>query len=213
MKVIDCEHGSEEWHAARCGRATASRISDIMRKRKDGKPSDMRATYAGELVAERLSGRVEPSFTSSAMQHGLDTEDRARAHYGFITDSTPQRVGLVIHPTIEMAAASPDRLVGDDGLLEIKCPHSRTHISTLLGARIEPDYLKQIHWQLACTGRSWCDYVSFDDRLPPEMAIHIQRVHRDDTIIAEMETEVRAFLAEVDETVRKLTDMYRAEAA
>ena len=133
MRVIDCEQGSPEWHTARAGRVTASRIADIMRKTKSG-VSAMRATYMGELVAERLSGTVNvQSFKSAAMEWGTETEDQARAHYGFIHDVEPVKVGLVLHPTIDMAAASPDRLVGDDGLIEIKCPNSSGHIATLLG--------------------------------------------------------------------------------
>jgi hypothetical protein len=112
-----------------------------------------------------------------------------------------------------MAAASTDSLVGDDGLLEVKCPNSSTHIQTLLGEPIDPDYVKQIQWGLACTGRQWCDYISFDDRLPPEMQLHRIRVLRDHATILEMEIAVRAFLKEVDELVEELTTRYRSAAA
>jgi putative phage-type endonuclease len=208
MKIIDCEQGTPEWHAARCGRLTASRIADIMRKTKTG-VSKMRATYAGQLIAERLSGVQEETYTSAAMQHGKDTEDQARAMYAFMHDVQPQTVGLVIHPRLEMAAASCDRLVGDNGLIEIKCPNSATHIETLLGAEIDPDYVKQMQWQMACTERAWCDFVSFDPRMPGDMQIHVQRVPRDNELIAELEREAVSFLAEIDDRIARLLLKFR----
>ena len=208
MRVIDCEQGSPEWHTARAGRVTASRIADIMRKTKSG-VSAMRATYMGELVAERLSGTVNvQSFKSAAMEWGTETEDQASAYYGFMNDVEPVKVGLVLHPTIDMAAASPDRLVGDDGLIEIKCPNSSTHIATLLGKEIDADYLKQIHWQMRCTGRAWCDFVSFDTRLPAHMQMFTKRIHADKALADEIEAAVVAFLAEVDDTVARLQALY-----
>ena len=212
MKVIDCIQGSPEWFAARAGRVTASRVADIMRKGKSG-PSKMRETYKGELVAERLSCVQEDGFKSAPMMRGTEVEPKARDTYAFMFGAKIQQVGLVIHPTIEMAAASTDSLVGDDGLLEVKCPNSSTHIQTLLGEPIDPDYVKQIQWGLACTGRQWCDYISFDDRLPPEMQLHRIRVLRDHATILEMEIAVRAFLKEVDELVEELTTRYRSAAA
>jgi putative phage-type endonuclease len=208
MKIIDCEQGSPEWHAARCGRLTASRIADIMRKTGKG-ISKMRLTYAGQLIAERLSGVQEETYTSAAMQHGKDQEDAARAMYAFMYDVQPQKVGLVIHPRIDMAAASCDRLVGDWGLIEIKCPNSATHIETLLGAEIEKDYFKQMQWQMACTERAWCDFVSFDPRMPGDMQIHVQRVPRDNELIAELEREAVSFLAEIDDRIARLLLKFR----
>lgn len=214
MKVIDCEQGTAEWHAARCGRVTASRIADIVRKTKSG-PSKMRETYAGELVAERLSGFQGEGFTSVSMQWGKDNEDAARETYAFMRDAKVTRVGLVVHPVIDMAAASPDSLVDDDGMLEIKCPNTATHIATLLGARIDPDYEKQMQWGLECAGREWCDFISFDPRLPVEMQFHVRRVQRDPVLIAEITHEVRKFLAEVDDTIKQLRQRYQpiSEAA
>src|SRR5690606_27016310 len=111
-----------------------------------------------------------------------------------------RQVGLVLHPTIDMACASPDGLVGDDGLVEIKCPNTATHIQTLPDEAIDGKYIKQMQFQMACTGRLWCDYVSFDPRLPAEMQLFIARVERDPKMIAELEAETRAFLAELDAT-------------
>lgn len=208
MRVIDCEQGSPEWHAARAGKVTASRVSDIMRKTKSG-VSAMRATYMGELIAERLSGAVSPqAFKSAAMEWGTETEDQARAYYGFMHDVTPVKVGFVLHPTIEFAAASPDRLIGDDGLLEIKCPNSATHIATLLGKDFDPDYLKQTYWQMVCTARQWCDLVSFDPRMPAHMQMVVRRIHADAKIAEELEDAVRAFLSELDARVAELRAAY-----
>lgn len=204
MIIIDCEQGSPEWHAARCGKLTGSKISHILKQTKSG-PSKMRATYAGELVAERLSGIQDSNgFVSGPMQWGKDNEPKAREIYAFTNDVDVVQVGFVVHHEIDMAGASPDSLVGNDGLLEIKCPNTATHIQTLLGAPIDPDYMQQMHWQMACTGRAWCDFVSFDPRLPGEMQMHTRRVMRDPQTNAMMEREVRAFLAEVDELVAAL---------
>ena len=213
MKVIDCEQGSPQWHAARCGRVTASRVADIVRKTKTG-VSKMRQTYAGELIAERLAGvQTGDGFVSPAMQFGKDMEDKAAATYAFMYDANVTKVGFVIHPTIDMAGCSPDRLVGDDGLLQIKVPNTATHLQSLRGAEIDADYLKQIHWELACTGRQWADYCSFDPRLPEAMQLHIMRIPRCKATIAELEEQVIAFLAEVDAEVAELTKRYGLKEA
>lgn len=205
MKIIECEQGTAEWHAARAGRVTASRIADITRKIKSGGVSKTRQTYLGELVAERLSGvQSESGFKTAAMDWGNEQEPKARDTYAFVNGVEVVKVGLVIHPKIEMAAASPDSLVGDDGLLEIKCPNTATHIATLTGAKIDSEYAKQVQWQMACTGRQWTDLISFDPRLPAEMQMHTTRIRRDPMIIAELEAAVVEFLREVDETIRTL---------
>lgn len=214
LREITCEQNSPEWHAARCGRVTASRVADIVRKTKTG-VSKMRQTYAGELVAERLSGVQEDGFASKAMQWGKETEDAGRRAYAFFFDNFGEvrQVGFVIHHSIDMAGASPDCLVGDDGGLELKCPNTATHIATLLGAPLDPDYVTQCQWNMACTGRAWWDLCSFDPRLPIEMQLHRTRIARDTVRIVDLEREVRSFLAEVDETIAALTAKFRAEAA
>jgi putative phage-type endonuclease len=206
MEIIQ---GSPEWFSARLGRVTASRVADVVAKTKSG-PSASRANYLAQLVAERLSGEAQESFSSAAMQWGTDMEPEARLAYVFRTDAMVAEVGFVPHPSIEMAGASPDGLVGDDGLVEIKCPNTATHIDTLVGRAVPGKYVTQIQWQLACTGRAWCDFVSFDPRMPEEMRLFVQRVERDETRIAELEAEVVAFLADLDETVASLTSIYGA---
>lgn len=204
------EQLSPEWFAARCGKATASKIADIIAKTKSG-PSASRATYMGTLIAERLTGVPADSFSNAAMQWGTDKEPEARDAYRIHALCTVDEIGFIPHPTIPMSGASPDGLIGDDGLVEIKCPNTGTHIDTLLGKSVPAKYRTQIMWQLACTGRAWCDFVSYDPRLPETMQLFVHRVHRDDEAIAEMEREVTAFLAEVDHKVAQLLAAYEPQ--
>jgi hypothetical protein len=205
LRLIMCEQGSPEWHSHRCGRVTGSRICDVVRKGKGGAPSKMRDTYGGEIIAERLSGvQSSNGFVSPAMQWGSDTEAKGRGTYAFMRDVEPVQIGFAVHPTIDMAGASPDSLIGENGGIEIKCPNTSTHLDTLLGAPIDPDYLKQMQWNMACTARAWWDFVSFDPRLPPAMQLHVHRVHRDDALIRELESAVRQFLCEIDEKIAAL---------
>ena len=199
--------GSPEWFAIRCGKVTASRIGDLTARTKTGWGAS-RANYEAQLIAERLTGMVAESYSNAAMQWGTDMEPQARAAYEFITDQAVFQVGFVIHPNITMAGASPDGLVNDDGLVEIKCPNTATHIDTLLGNAVPGKYIGQMQWQMACTGRKWCDFVSFDPRMPEEMRLFIRRVERDDAAIAELEKLVIEFLAEVDLKVSKLIAIY-----
>jgi hypothetical protein len=144
------------------------------------------------------------------MQWGIDNEAKARIAYEWRYDATVVEVGLIDHPRLSMCAASPDGLVGDDGLIEIKCPNTSTHIDTLLTSTIEHRYVLQMQWQLACTERRWCDFVSFDPRLPEPMQLFVQRVARDDELIATLEQEASIFLREIDETIAKLQRKYGA---
>jgi putative phage-type endonuclease len=205
------EQGTPEWLAERLGKATASRISDIMAKTKSG-PSASRQNYAAELIAERLTGNGGDFYINAAMQRGTDLEPDARDAYSFESGHTVEQVGFIPHPTIAMSGASPDGLVGDVGLVEIKCPGTAKHIATLTGGSIDGKFVNQMQWQMACTGRSWCDFVSYDPRLPVEMQLATRRVHRDDEMIAEMEREVVAFLAEVDGLIATLTTQFRKAA-
>jgi predicted phage-related endonuclease len=195
--MLDAPQGSQSWLRARLGRATASRIADIVAKTKSGWGAS-RENYLAELVAERLTGIPAESYTNGAMQHGIDTEPQARAEYAFAADVDVIEVGFVDHPRIAMAGASPDGMIGDEGLVELKAPNTATHLRTLLGEPIAGKYITQIQWQLACTGRAWCDLCSFDPRLPDYARLFIKRVYRDDKMIAELEVEVLEFLREVD---------------
>lgn len=201
------EQGTPEWFAQRAGKVTASRVADVIAKTKTGWGAS-RANYAAQLVAERLTGNVEPTFTNAAMQWGTDKEPEAREAYEYVSGVFVDQVGMVDHPAIAMTGASPDGLIGSDGLVEIKCPNTATHIDTLLSGKVPAKYVTQMAWQMACTGRAWCDFVSFDPRMPAHMQLFVQRVERDDTLIAELEREVSAFLNEVATTVSMLSDAY-----
>ena len=203
--------GSPEWFAARCGKVTASRVADVIAKTKTGYGAS-RANYAAELIAERLTQTTAPSFTNAAMQWGTDQEPHARAAYCFRFDVDVEEVGFVDHPEIAMSGASPDGLVADVGLVEIKCPNTATHLDTLLGQTVPAKYVTQMQWQMACTGRAWCDFVSFDPRLPPSMQMFTQRVDRDASMILDLEAEVAAFIAEIDAKVERLREVYEAAA-
>lgn len=206
----EIEQRSPEWYRARLGLVTASSIYDVVGRTKAGKPYAARAEYAARLIAERLSGEPTPSFISAAMQWGIDHELDAKATYEFYHDAAVVDVGFVRHPEIA-AGASPDGLVGDVGLIEIKCPNTATHIETLRTGIIAPEYLAQMQWQMACTGRQWCDFISFDPRMPESMAMWVRRQQRDDARILEMEADVVSFLAEVDAAVSDLRRLYEPD--
>lgn len=202
------EQGTAAWLAQRAGKATASKIADIMAKGRGGEESRSRANYLAQLTSERMTGRpYEGGFKSEAMERGNHVEDEAREAYAFTRNATVTRAGFVDHPHIAMSGASPDSYVGEDGLLEIKCPNTATHIETLLGGSIPKKYMLQMQWQLSTTGRQWVDFCSYDDRLPLHLQLHIQRIHRDQRLIIELETEVAAFLREVTDQVARLEAM------
>lgn len=205
--------GSPEWHAQRVGKVTASRVADIVRRTKSGF-STSRANLMAELIAERLTGIPAESFKSAAMQWGTDTESAARAAYELIYDCDIELAGFVDHPTIPQAGASPDGFVSADGLVEFKCPLTATHLDTLLGSSIPNDYLIQVQWQMACRPeRKWCDWVSFDPRMPAAMQMYRHRVLRDNAQIAELEKAVVEFQFEMDVKLTKLRDRFDARSA
>lgn len=197
------DQGSEAWFQVRIGKVTASRVADILAKTKSGY-SASRDNYMAQLVCERLTNQKAESFTNAAMQHGTETEPLARAAYEALKDVLVDEVGFVPHPSIKMAGASPDGLVNDDGLIEIKCPNTATHIDTLLSESVPTKYFTQMQFQMACTGREWCDFVSFDNRLPEELQLFVKRVPRDDVYIRLIEAEIVQFIAELDDKINKL---------
>jgi putative phage-type endonuclease len=197
------EQGTEAWFNIRIGKVTASRVADVLAKTKTGY-STTRDNYMAQLVCERLTGQKSESFTNAAIQHGIETEAYARAAYEARYDVLVDEVGFVSHPTIEMSGASPDGLVGEDGLIEIKCPNTATHIETLLSESVPNKYYTQMQFQIACTGRKYCDFVSFDNRLPTELQMFVKRVPRDDMYIKLIEDEIVKFLAELDTKINQL---------
>lgn len=207
---IDIVQGSQEWFAQRCGKVTASRVADVIARTKTGWGAS-RANYMAELVAERLTGIVGPGFTNAAMQWGTDTEPEARATYEFMTNATVEPAPFVPHRSIADTGASPDGYVGAEGLVEIKCPQTATHIETLLTGSIPGKYVTQMQWQMACTGRAWCDFVSYDPRMPATMNLFIHRLERDDKVIGLFESEIIEFLNELRLTVQRLRSKYEPE--
>jgi len=198
--------GTDEWFEARIGKVTASRVADIIAQTKSGYSAN-RDNYMAQLVCERLTGQKGESFTNAAMQWGTETEPLARAAYEAHKDLLVDEVGFIPHPRILMAGASPDGLVGDNGLLEIKCPNTATHIDTLLSQTVPGKYNTQMQFQMACTDREWCDFVSFDNRLPSELQLFVKRVPRDNMYIRLMEDEIVKFLNELDLKIAQLMEI------
>jgi hypothetical protein len=200
-----------EWQACRLGKLTASRFHEALAKLKDGSAGASRKNYRTDLVVQRMRGTPPIQlWTTPAIGWGIEHEPQARAAYAFCRDVEVTQVGFIDHPTIAMAGCSPDGLVGDDGLVEFKCPDTAQHIELLLGAPVKGAYGIQIAWQLACTRRKWCDYVSFDPRVDEELQLKIIRITADEGAIEELEREACKFLAEVDAMVEQLQTLRRA---
>lgn len=211
MKVIDAPQGSDAWLAARAGRVTASRISDVLAKGRSGAPSATRAAYMGELIAETLTGQPANAFQGNAdTERGIELEPEARSLYeqrkGVLVDA----VGLVIHPRIDRSAASPDGLVDDAGLLEIKCPRIHTHLEYLLGGEPPSKYVPQMAWQAACTERAWVDFVSFCPAMPEDLRLFVVRYEPSLVYLREIEGAVVEFLAELDEKLARVAKLRAA---
>jgi putative phage-type endonuclease len=200
------EQRTEEWFAARCGKVTASRVADIIAKTKTG-PSASRENYLAQLVCERMTGKPAESYSNAAMQWGTDQEPFARAAYEAAKDVLVEEVGFVVHPSIEGAGASPDGLVGLFGAVELKAPNTATHIQTLLDQKVPEKYNTQMQWQMACTNRQWCDFVSFDPRMADGLQLFIKRVEYDPIYVAQLEKEVIFFLMDVEEKINKLNKL------
>lgn len=207
------EQHSDEWFAARNGRVTASRVKDVMTKGRSGAPSATRQNYMMQLLCERLTGKREEGFTSAAMARGTELEPVARSAYEVDKGVMTVETGLIIHPKIDGFAASPDGLVGDRGMIEIKCPNTATHVATLQSGKHDPQYEWQMLAQLACAGRDWNDFVTFDDRLPDELQYACFRFERDEVRIRQMESEVKLFLEELAQLEHEMRERMRSKAA
>lgn len=206
------EQGSDEWLLSRVGKVTASRIVDVMATTQKGTEAKAREHYRGELMCERLGGKSQESFSSAAMRWGTETEPQARAAYEFYSGNYVDQVGLIDHPTIANTGASPDGLIERDGLIEIKCPNTTTHFRTLLTGEIDAAYIDQMQWQMECTNRQWCDFVSFDPRLPEAYQMFVKRVDRDPVRVAEITEGVTALLSQVGSETAELRAKYEMQA-
>jgi putative phage-type endonuclease len=200
------EQRTEEWFSARLGKVTASRVADVIAKTKSGY-SASRDNYMAQLICERLTGQQGESFTNAAMTWGTETEPLARSAFEAHADVMVEEVGFVPHPRIRDSGASPDGLVGLVGMLEIKCPNTATHIDTLLTQTVPGKYITQMQWQMACCERQWCEFVSFDPRLPQDLQLFVKRVEFNQTYVAMLEEEVISFLEELEIKVAKLTNL------
>lgn len=203
--------GSPEWFALRASKVTASRIGDVMRRTKTGWGAD-RKHYLAKLVAERITGKPMAQRAVASLERRLEIEPDARAAYEFYSDSTVTLAGFIEHPTIPNAGASPDGLIGEDGGLEIKCCDTPAHIEMLITEQIDPDYVLQCHFGMACTGRSWWDFASFDPMMPEDLKLKVIRIPRDEDRIATIESNVIEFLAEVDAKVSAVLARARGES-
>jgi putative phage-type endonuclease len=211
VRIITCEQGTPEWKAARAGKVTASRISDVMAKGRGGAPSATREDYKAQIATEILTGApAEDGFRSKDMDWGNEQEPYARAAYEAEQDTMVDTVGFVCHPTIDRAGCSPDGLVGWDGqgapkkITQFKCPKTKTHMGYILADVVPADYQMQMLWEMANTGAQECDFVSFDPRLPEHLQLFIKPFPRDEVRIAAITAEVLAFLREVDELLANL---------
>jgi putative phage-type endonuclease len=200
------EQRTEEWFAERIGKVTASRVSDVVARTKSGY-SASRANYMAELVCERLTGKRKEGFITAAMQWGIDQEIVARDAYSIKTGVLVTEVGFIPHPSIKMSGASPDGLIAPEGCVEIKCPNTATHIEWLLTPEPPQEYFLQMQWQMACAGAEWCDWVSYDSRMPEHLQLLVVRVPRDDDVIKTLENEIYKFLVELETKVNKLKEL------
>ena len=196
------EQRTDEWFTARLGKVTASRVADVIAKTKTGYGAG-RANYMADLVVERLTGKKAQGFTNAAMEWGTEQEPHAKAAYAAKTGILIEDVGFIDHPTIAMSGASPDGFA-EEGLIEVKCPNSSTMLEYILDGKPPQKYITQMQWQMACTGRPFCDFVSFDPRLPERLQLLVVRIPRDDDYIKMLEQEVTIFLQELDDKLNKL---------
>lgn len=201
--IYDCLQRTPEWMALRIGKVTGSRVADVLAEIKKGE-SAARRNYRVDLAGQTLTGLAVEKLVSKEMQWGTDQEPFARAAYEYQQNVMVSSIGFAVHPGMERFGVSPDGFVGDDGLIEIKCPTTATHLGYLLQNEVPADYQPQMLAAMACTGRQWCDFVSFDPRMPPHLQLFVKRFERDNARITEIEGKVEAFLREVDEVLQAL---------
>jgi hypothetical protein len=208
LELANLEQGSELWLQARVGLVTASRAADVIACYKSGpkkgQETAARRDYRCELICEILTGQPYPQYVSHEMQWGRDQETFARAAYELQLDVLVETCGFVLHPRVARFGASPDGLVGDDGLIQIKCPNTSTHLGWMLAGVVPVEHAPQMLAEMSCTGRAWCDFVSFDPRLPEHLQLFVRRFARDEQFIATLEAEVVHFNAEIEDVLRVL---------
>ena len=195
---------TDEWWDAKRGKVSASHIADIMAKGKGGKPSTTRRNYMTTLLLERLTGETEETFANAAMENGVEQEPVARAAYEAKHGLDVVQVGFIESQILQNFGASPDGLIEDDGLIEIKCPSHGVHLEYLRSETVPRNYVLQIHGQMMCTDRAWCAFVSYDKSFPPHLQMVERMVERDHDLCAEIAHEVKVFNAELDLLMEEL---------
>ncbi|WP_409361593.1 lambda exonuclease family protein [Bartonella heixiaziensis] len=201
------EQRTAEWFQARLGKVTASNVYNVLSKTAKGLPTSKYEDYKMKLMTERLTGEISQSYTTPAMQWGIEHEEDALREYEFIYDTNVTRCGFIPHPKMEMAGASPDGFVGEDGLIEVKCPQSTTHLRFFMYDEIKPEYIAQMQFQMACTGRKWCHFISYNPQFlgrSTSLRMKIKRVYRDEGYIEEINKAVEAFLAEIEQNMKQI---------
>ncbi|EJF84068.1 hypothetical protein MCU_00736 [Bartonella elizabethae Re6043vi] len=201
------EQRTAEWFQARLGKVTASNVYNVLSKTAKGMPTSKYEDYKIKLMTERLTEEISQSYTTPAMQWGIEHEEDALREYAFIYDTEITQCGFIQHPTIQMAGASPDGFVGEDGLVEIKCPQSPNHLRFFIDSNIKPEYHAQMQFQMACTGRKWCDFVSYNPNFvgkSTSLRMKIKRINRDEEQIEQINQAVEIFLAEIEQEMQKI---------
>lgn len=201
------EQQTDDWFMLRLGKVSASRIADVMAKGKNGEPSATRENYKMELLVERLTGVYTDSYQSPEMIRGINLEQEAADAYQVRTFSEVKKCGWFPAPDFKDAGASPDRLVDDDGLLEIKCLNTKNHLEVMLSGKIDRRYILQMQWQRYCADREWVDYAGYDNRLPENIRLYIKRFYHDKKMLDEIKLEVAQFLEELEELEYKIRRM------
>lgn len=233
--IYNCEQYSADWWRVKNGKVTASMMwavekwcttqtsdKDPLRRKKEitvqqakgpkvitVAESSERQSYRDRIVSQILCGyhgQDSDEWKGKDVEWGMEFEATAVAQYEVANACTTRRVGFVTSELIPRFGCSPDRLVGTDGLAQIKCPKTTTHLNYRLAGVVPEEYEPQLVAEMACTGRQWADFVSFDPRLTdPDLRLLVIRLPRNEKRIAEVEAAVMEFLAEVDQTIAKLT--------
>ncbi|UTO29105.1 lambda exonuclease family protein [Bartonella harrusi] len=201
------EQRTAEWFQARLGKVTASNVYNVLSKTAKGLPTSKYEDYKIKLMTERLTGEISQSYITPSMQWGIEHEEDALKEYEFIYDADVIKCGFIPHPTIEMAGASPDGLIGEDGLVEVKCPQSTTHLRFFMYDEIKPEYIAQMQFQMACTGRKWCHFISYNPQFVGRstgLRMKVKRIHRDDEQIEQLTKAVEVFLAEIEQDMEQI---------
>ncbi len=204
----EMEQRTAQWFQARLGKVTASNVYNVISKTAKGTPTSKYEDYKIKLMTERLTGEISQSYPTPAMQWGIEHEEDALKEYAFIYDTEITQCGFIQHPTIKMAGASPDGLIGENGLIEIKCPQSINHLRFCIDDEIKPEYHAQMQFQMACTERKWCDFISYDPRFAGDsshLRMKIKRIYRDDKQIEQINQAVEAFLAEIEQEIQRIS--------